>query len=104
MGGGDAELFHDDVARGAEAEAVDGHGFAIEADIAEPWVGDASFDRDAFAAGFRQDGFLVFATLAFEAFEARHRNHAGSRTEFGGGFHRVLEFAAGSEKDEVERG
>ena len=104
MGGGDAELFHDDVARGAEAEAVDGHGFAIEADIAEPRVGDAGFDRDAFAAGFWQDGFFVFRALGFEVLEAGHGHDAGAGAEFGGGIHGVLEFAAAGEEDEFQCG
>ena len=44
MGRRDAELFHHDIARGAEAEPVDGNRLSVEADVAEPRVGNSGLD------------------------------------------------------------
>src|SRR5690606_35849066 len=86
------------------AEAVDADGLALAADVLVPERGDARLDRDALAAGLRQDGLAVLVALLVEAQHRRHGYDARAGAELLGGLDRVLHLGAGGHQDDLERG
>ncbi len=102
MLGVNAEFFHDLVAGGAHAESVDADDLAVEADVLRPDLGDAGFNRDAFATLVGQHLFAILLRLALETFEAGHRYHAGPVTQRLRGGEGMLQLASAGEEDEFE--
>ena len=88
----------------AHAEVVQSDDFSVETNIFVPNLGDASFDRDAFAAFVRQHFFAVFLWLAVgkpllkQGMETT-RTPAPSFFRCG---ERMLQFAAAGEDNQVE--
>ena len=101
--GGHAEFFHDGVAGGADAEAVDAEDFAFGADVFPPDVRDPGLDGYPLGAGFRKDAFLVFGGLALEALDAWHGDDAGSGAELLGGGDGVLNLTAAGDENGLKR-
>ena len=64
----DSKFFHHFRSRRAQAEAVQADHLSVETDILIPDIGDAGFDRDAFATLIRQDFFAIFVRFAVETF------------------------------------